>query len=50
VLTRRWNIELAIEIIETVVTGPECDSLWIVWHENEVVDDEEDEARKIMID
>ncbi|KIJ50505.1 hypothetical protein M422DRAFT_44310 [Sphaerobolus stellatus SS14] len=43
-------VDLAMEIIETVVAGPECDSLWAVWHEHEIVDDEEDEARKIEID
>lgn len=30
--------------MEKVVAGPECDSLWAVWHENEAINDEEDEA------
>jgi hypothetical protein len=38
-----------MEIIETVVAGPECDGLWAVWHEAEVTD-EEFEAWKIQID
>lgn len=42
--------ELAMEIIETVVAGPECDSLWAVWHKPEVTDDEELEAWTIQID
>jgi len=42
--------ELALEIIETVVAGPECDSLWAVWHQNEIIDDEEVEAQMIMVD
>ncbi|KAF8498812.1 hypothetical protein JB92DRAFT_2983879 [Gautieria morchelliformis] len=41
--------ELAMEIIESVVAGPECDGLWAVWHEAEVTD-EEFEAWKIQID
>lgn len=39
-----------MEIIETVVAGPECDSLWAVWHKPEVTDDEELEAWTIQID
>ncbi|KAF8508578.1 hypothetical protein BU17DRAFT_99657 [Hysterangium stoloniferum] len=42
--------ELALEIIETVVAGPECDSLWAVWHQNEIIDEEEVEAQRIMVD
>lgn len=39
-----------MEIIETVVPGPECDSLWAVWHQLEVTDEEEFEAWKIQTD
>lgn len=42
--------EYAMEIIETVVPGPECDSLWAVWHQLEVTDEEEFEAWKIQTD
>jgi len=41
--------ELAMEVIETVVAGPECDSLWAVWHQDEDTDDEEAEARMVQM-
>jgi hypothetical protein len=39
-----------MEIIETVVAGPECDSLWAVWHRSEETDEEELEAWTVQID
>ena len=42
--------ELAMEVIETVVAGPECDSLWAVWHQDEEMDDDEAEARMVQLD
>jgi len=39
-----------MEVIETVVAGPECDSLWAVWHQDEEIDDEEAEARMVQME
>jgi len=41
---------LQMEVIETVVAGPECDSLWAVWHQDKEMDDDEAEARMVQID
>ncbi|KAF8583883.1 hypothetical protein K439DRAFT_1661015 [Ramaria rubella] len=44
--------EIAMEIIEIVVAGPECDSLWAVWHQPGIDDDDDNdtESDKIKID
>lgn len=43
-------VELAMEVIETIVVGPELDSLWAVWHSDEELDEEEVEAQQIQIE
>ncbi|GJJ06055.1 hypothetical protein Clacol_000243 [Clathrus columnatus] len=32
--------ELSMDLIEMIVPGPECDSLWSVWHESESMEDQ----------